>query len=122
MKIPLLHANDLKNTNLQKRAINEYVENIILQINKELQSAKLYGKHFIITEIPIIFDIPHMTQSDSQRIIWAKIISLLKEKSFDVKINPTNDSCRLKITWFSDAEQRDMDHQNKIIKDNYESF
>jgi|SRR6476620_8482634 len=118
----LIDANSLKQSNTQKRRINEYVIEIIRQINKELKDAKGDGKHHIITEIPIIFEIPNITQEESKIAIWAQTINVLKNKGFNVAINYNKDVCRLKIEWMSEEEQGAINNQIKLLKDSFANF
>ena len=116
----LVDANTLKNNNAQRRRIDEYIYEIILQVNKELKDARRDGKHYIITEIPFIFDIPNVTQEDASRMIWAGTLEILKNKNYDVKINHNNNSCRLKISWLAPEEQRIIQSQIQFLKQNTE--
>ena len=116
-KDSLIHANNLRNNNLQKRQLKEVITDIIRRINQELIIAHREGKHDIITNIPITFSIPNMSNKDSQRYIWANIIDELKSKSFRVWISPAKDTCLVKITWMSPEDETEVLHQmNLIIK------
>lgn len=118
----LIHADEMKHNNMQKRQINEYLMDIIGQINRELHEAKKLGKYFLIVEIPYIYEIPNMKQQDSQRIIWSRVISIMQSKSYLVKINTNKGKCRLKITWVTPAEQDIIDRQNSILNSCNEEF
>lgn len=118
----LVDANTLKHNNAQKRQVKEFVTEIILQINKELKDARRDGRHFIISEIPFIFNIPNLTEADASRMIWSEVIQILKNKNFIVAINYNNNSCRLKISWLAPEEERTIQKQLQILDDHTEDF
>ena len=111
----LVPANNLRNNSLQKRSLKEAVTEIIKRISQELIAAHREGSHDIITAIPITFSIPNMSNKDSQRVIWAKIIEELISKQYRVWISPSKDTCRLKITWMSADDINDVKYQMQII-------
>ena len=111
----LIHANNLRNNNLQQRHLKEVITDIIRRISQELVVAHREGRHNIITSIPITYSIPNMSNKDSQRYIWSSIISELKNKSYRVWISPNNNACKIKITWMSPADEIDIKQQMNII-------
>lgn len=111
----LIHANNLRNNNLQKRQLKEVITEIIRRINQELIVAHKEGKHDIITNIPITFNISNMTNKDSQRIVWSNIIEELKSKSYRIWIYPDKDICSIKITWMSEEDELEVESQLKLI-------
>lgn len=121
-KDALIDANALRNSNIQKRHIKENVMEIIRNINEEVKNAHREGKHAIITKIPIVFDIPNMTNADAQRAIWANIIENLKQKNYRVWINYTEHICKLKITWISSDDELALKKQNELLNMHRESF
>lgn len=118
----LIDANVLKQNNLQKRQIADYMNEIVLKINSEIKAARRDGNHTIITEIPIVFDIPNMENKDAQRIVYSNTISMLKRKNFNTQINITPDACRVKISWLSAEEDALVKQQLKLINDNTGKF
>ena len=113
----LIDANKLKNNSIQKRQIKENVVEIVRKINEDLKDAHREGKHCLITEIPITFDIPNMSNKDAQRSIWSSILSFFKQKHYRIWINYDENSCRLKITWFSDDDELTFKTQLRVIKE-----
>ncbi len=113
----LIGADKLKNSSIQKKQIRENVIEIIRKIDDELRVAHREGKHLIITEIPMMFDISNMSNKDAQRAIWSTTIDVLREKKYRVWINYDDVSCRLKITWISDEDELILNHQNQILKE-----
>lgn len=111
----LVDAHVLKNNNVQKRALEENISNIIININSELKIARTSGESTIIIEIPIVFQIPNMNNKDSQRIVWSTVIELLKKKNYNVLINHNKDNCRLKITILDKEDTLKIKQQLDII-------
>lgn len=118
----LVDAKTLQSNNAHKRYIHDYLEEILLQINKDIKAAKLMGQNYVVAELPTIYDIPNTCNSDSQRTIWARTIEILKKKNYRVCINHTKDSCLLKITWLPAEEERKIALERKIIQENSGKF
>jgi hypothetical protein len=118
----LVDANHLKNNGIQKRQIKEHVVAILRKINDELREAHMEGKHVIITQLPIIFDISNMNLHDSRRAVWATIISTLRCKNYRVWICSSNDDCKLKITWISEEDELLLQNQKQILSKHTASF
>lgn len=121
-KEALINANTLRDSNVQKRAIKENIVEIIRKLNEDLITAHREGKHHIIAEIPIVFDVPHMSNTNAQRAIWSNIIEILKEKNYRVIININNKCCRLKITWMSQDDEKNITHQTQVIAEHSKQF
>jgi hypothetical protein len=118
----IIDAKKLKDNNIQKRRIKEIVVEIIKKINDEIIDAHRQGQHIIITELPIIFDIPNMLNKDRQRTVWAKVISILKNKNYRVALNYTNDYCKLKITWMSEQDEIDIKSEIQLLAESKKKF
>lgn len=121
-KDALIHANNLRNNNVQKRLLKETITDIIRRISQELVIAHREGKHFAITSIPITFNIPNMSNKDSQRYIWACVIEELKDKSYRVWISPSKNTCRIKITWMRPDDEIELEYQMKLIVKHTKTF
>ena len=113
----LTNANTFKNNNIRSKHINECIHENIRKIDTELKTAHRDGQHYIITELPIIFDIPNMQNKDAQRIIWAKTIELLQKKNYIVNINHNQDNCRLKISWLDQIQRENIKHELRILEE-----
>ena len=108
-------ANNLRNNGIQKRQIKELVIDILRKVNDELRTAHMEGKHIIITEMPIIFDISNMTINNARRVVWSSVISALKNKNYRVWICPSTNFCKLKITWISEEDELLFKAQKQIL-------
>ncbi len=111
----LIDANNLRHNNVQKRQIREYLVDILKRIDEELKTAHQEGRHELITELPIIFGISHMSEKSAQREIWFKVIEYLKNKNYQVVIQPRDDTCLLKLTWFSQKDIAEIKHKITVI-------
>jgi hypothetical protein len=118
----IVDAKTLQSNNAHKRCIYDYLEQILLTINKDIKGAKLMGQNYVITELPTIYDIPNTCNSDSQRTIWARTIEILKKKNYRVYINHTKDSCLLKIGWLPPEEERKIALERRIINESSSNF
>lgn len=115
----IINANDLKKTDIQKREIKSCVLEVLKRINEELQAEHSNGNYFLITDIPIIYDISNMSIARGQQIVWSSLIEILEEKKYRVWINYSKDNCRLKISWISEQEESELKRQQDIIKKHY---
>ena len=118
----IVDARTLQANNAYKRHIHDYLEEILLNLNKDIKAAKLMGQNYFVAELPTIFDIPNAINSDSQRTIWARTIEILKKKNYRVCINHTKDSCLLKISWLPVEEERKIALERQIIHENSGKF
>jgi hypothetical protein len=111
----LCNANSLRNNSLQRRSLTETVVDIIRRINQELITSHREGRHDIITSMPIVFGIPNMSNTDSQRFIYASVIDELINKGYRVWISPEKDACKIKVTWMSDTDEAEIKYQTQLI-------
>ena len=118
----VIDANKLRHSNIQKKALKENIIQILRKINDELSVSHREGYHKIVTTLPTVFDIPNMSNTVSQRIIWFKVIQHLLEKHFRVDIYPTKNFCKLRITWITKEDEEMISIQNKTIAERTKRF
>lgn len=111
----IIHADRLRQSNSQKRELREYAIDIARRINEEIKEVHGQGLHSLETEIPITFTVTHMSNSDSQRIIWYTIIRWLETKTYRVKLKLGDNKSVIIITWLSKEEEVDITHQKDYI-------
>lgn len=121
-KDALVTANSLRNNNLQKRNLKEVITDIIRRISQELIIAHREGSHHIITTMPITFSIPNMSNTDSQRYIYASVIDELISKDYRIWIDPGKDVCKIKITWMSPEDETEIKYQMQLIAKHTKKF
>jgi hypothetical protein len=114
-KDALVTASSLRNNNLQKRNLQEVITDIIRRISQELIAAHREGNHHIITTMPITFSIHNMSNTDSQRYVYASIIDELISKDYRIWIAPEKDRCKIKITWISSGDENEIKYQMQLI-------
>lgn len=112
----LIHSNNLRNNNSQKRKLKEIATEILKTINDELHKVYLDGGKELNTQIPITFDVSGVRNKDCQRIIWSTVIKELEKQKYRVTLEPTNKCCKLEIKWFSAEDEREIERQINIIK------
>ena len=115
-------ANKLRHNNIQKKSIKENITEILRRINEELVIAHREGNYSIMTHIPIIFDVPNMSNRVSQRIIWYHVMKHLLDKNYRININPTKDFCKLHITWITREDEQMIAVQTKVIAEHTRRF
>ena len=114
-KDALITATSLRNNNLQKRSLKESITDIVKRISQELLTAHREGSHHIITTMPITFSIPNMSNTDSQRYIYASVIDELISKDYRIWIAPGKNVCQIKITWMSPEDESEVKYQIQLI-------
>lgn len=118
----VVDANKLRHSNIQKKSLKENITEILRKINDELTVAHREGHFSITTTMPIVFDIPNMSNRVSQRIVWYHVIQHLLEKNYRVAINPSKNFCKLRITWITKEDEQMMANQTKIIAEHTKRF
>ena len=121
-KDALINATSLRNNNLQKRNLKEVITDIIKRISQELHTAHREGSHHIITTMPITFSIPNMSNTDSQRYIYASVIDELISKDYRIWIAPSKNICQIKITWMSSEDESEVKYQMQLIAKHTHKF
>jgi hypothetical protein len=111
----LLDANQLRNSSAQKRQIKKWTMDLLQQINDDIKIAHQECRHNVITELPILFGITNMAENDAKREIWSNIIQCLRMKNYRLVIQPREDTCLLKITWYSQEDENTIAIQKRII-------
>ena len=113
----LIDAHTLKsNNNSQRKAIDDYIYDIISNINRNLKIARSNGEIGIIVELPIVFAVNGLSNRDLQRIVWSRVIEILKKKHYTVLINHNKNNCRLKITMLNTEDTQKIQYKNDILK------
>jgi len=118
----VVDANKLRHSNIQKKVLKENITQILRKINDELSVSHREGNYSTITTMPIVFDIPNMSNKVSQRIIWFHVLQHLMVKNYRVAINPSKDFCKLKITWITKEDEEMMSRQTQIIAEHTKRF
>jgi hypothetical protein len=118
----VVDANKLRHSNIQKKSLKENITSILRKINDELVIAHREGNYSIKTTMPIVFDIPNMSNKVGQRIIWYHVIRHLIDKNFRVDIHPSKDFCKLQITWITREDEQMISQQTKVIAEHTKRF
>lgn len=114
----LINSSNLKMGNRQKKIIKEHITEILRKINEEIINTHREGHYNITSDLPIIFDIPNMTNKDAQYSIWAGVMYNLESKGYFVKINFNIHKCVIKITWLNEKDIQHRQKQLNIIEKN----
>lgn len=111
----LVDADRLRNNNSSKQMLMAQITDILRSIKEEIRDAFKSGLHEIRVGLPITFALPNMSNADAQRMVWGSVIDALIKKNYRVRLYPKNDKCTLHITWLSNADESEIEHQNKLI-------
>lgn len=111
----VVDANKLRHSNIQKKSLKENITSILRKINDELIISHREGNYSIVTTLPIVFDVPNMSNKVSQRIVWYYVVRHLLEKNYRADIHPSKDFCKLQITWITREDEEMITQQTKVI-------
>ena len=111
-----LKADVLKENEVQKKAIAREVKNILAHIDDKIKVAHEAGtRDPVKVSVPINFNIPYMSNRDSQRKIYYSIIKDLRERKFHVKVDLQENSTIFIVSWLSDEERAEIDYETAVI-------
>lgn len=111
----LVDAHRMRHNNLQKRMLVEYITDILKRIKDEINIARQEGNRFITTDIPTVFTIPDIDNSDCQRIIWSTVMEKLIKRHYRIKWDFKSQRCTLYITWISQEDESIVNRQLNIL-------
>ena len=114
-KNKLINAQQLKQTSLQTREISSNVDDILKELSTSIQTAHDNGQYEIISELPITFDIPNMSNASAQRKVWYHVLSTLKLQGYTIALKMSNVQCISKISWVTVEEKTTIDRENQFI-------
>ncbi len=113
----IIDVNDLGHNELQNKKIRKEIFTLCKIINDEIKNNSSIGKTKVFVDIPTLYNIPDMTNKESQVIILSEVIKMLKEKNYYVKVHVEE-----KITLEINFSRRKLIHSSyevrkKIIND-----
>lgn len=112
----LIKADTLRRNTQQDREINELVMDIIKNCNDEIHKVHQTGKREMKVQLPYTFNIPDMTNADSQRRIWATVVQIMVNAGYDVKIEFDQGNCVLYCNWLSQKDKSDIALWDNVLK------
>ncbi len=111
----LVDAEILKKSSEQREILKKTTIDILRSLMDDIMRAKQGYKNFVVTSVPITYQIPGLSNKDAQRIVWSNLIKELNEKNYRVRLHPTKDKCKIKITWISREEESVIQEQLNLI-------
>lgn len=113
----LKDANSLCQTAIQKKQVEVAVREVLIHLNDVITQGHEIGNGYIEDRLPMQFAIDGMSFSRMQQSVWCKIIKLLEEKNYIVRIKPTETECIIYIQWESDEVKEESKRQLQILAD-----
>lgn len=111
-----IQAHQLLYNDIQLRAVKQYANRILHEIDADIKTAFEGGAKHISFGTPLYFEIPNMTNADAQREIYYCILRSLLDRKFTVKHELTKDKSMFHITWISDDKQKVIEAQESLLK------
>lgn len=116
-----LKADVLKENEVQKKSISREVKNILGHIDDKIKVAHEAGvRDPVKITVPINFNIPYMSNKDSQRRIYYLLIKDLKERGFHVKVKLEENSTVFIVSWLSEQERDEIEYETAVILEHIE--
>lgn len=115
--ISKLTAENIKSGEVKKKYLQKEANDILFTINNELKNAQIQGTNEIAVNLPTIFTISGLTNSDSQREIYYRILVDLEDRGFipEIEFNG-DDNVRLHVSWLSEIEKEQIQLQLEYIR------
>lgn len=113
-----LKASVLKVNDSKRKIIKKEVMHILQYIDDEIKKAYDQDKHSVSVSLPIVFSLPHMSNSTAQRIIYYDVLTNLLDREFSVEIDITPDKAIYDITWYNKEERDEINHQMTVLARN----
>jgi hypothetical protein len=111
----LTDANTLIYSSRQKKEVQEVTRDILLQLNDDIVSAHVQGKHRITASLPVLINIDNMNNSTAKLRVWSLVIRYLTEKNYKVSISYTDRSCTINVSWISDDEEKSLEAMKELL-------
>ena len=111
----IISADRLQRSNIQKKALGDYITDIERYLEGEIKKAHNEGKPCLITTIPSTFSVSNMTNKDAQIYIWAKLIVRMEKQGYRITLSPKKDSCLIKVKWKPVEEEQEHLMHREIL-------
>jgi len=112
----LVKAETLRRNTQQDREIQEIVMDIVKNCNEEIHKQHQKGKREVIMALPYTFNIPDMTNADSQRRVWATVVQIMINAGYDTQIEFDSSQCRLHCNWLSQKDKSDITLWDSLLR------
>lgn len=113
----LKDANSLCQTVLQKKQVAVAVREVLIHLNEVINQEHELGNGYVEDRLPMQFAIDGMSFLRMQQLVWCKVIAMLEEKNYIVKIKPMETECIIYIQWESDEVKDESMRQLQILAD-----
>jgi len=110
-----ISASELGINDVQRKHINKIVNDLKFDIFDEIREGYENGLHTVKSALPINFSINNMKNKAAQRVIYYKLLRILLDRGFDVKIDLKKDTTFFIISWFSQEELEEQQEQSALL-------
>ena len=111
-----LNANHLKNNESQNRIIKNEISDLLTFIDEEIITHRQSNpRPPAIISLPILFNIPNMSNAEAQKRIYCGIITSLKNRNFKPLFNIKPNSILLKVSWLSAEEMDELVKMDTLL-------
>ncbi len=113
----VVSSDKLKKNILKKKMLNEIINGNLYRLNTIIDTAYKNNKDQIVTNLPIIFNIPDtLNHKEFSLEVYYNIIEILEKKNYKVNIRIKENETLIKINWRSDNNDS-IDQMKKKLKD-----
>ncbi len=108
-------ADDAKRSCSNSKSMSVMLDRLLKVFQAKILDAGKDGLSSVSVPMPVNFNIPGMSNSTAQTIIYSKLIEELKSRKFNVHIIMERSVVVFHISWIAKKDNAHMQHMREII-------
>lgn len=115
-----ISADKLSINEIQKKLIQSQVKILLERIYSDIRQAHSINQKELTASLPIMFDIPNVSNKEAQTHIYYMILMDLKDSKYDVKIEWLETHVLFKIRWQKQEDSEKLKQMKDILLEHSE--
>lgn len=115
-----ISADKLSISDTQKKLINSQTRILLERIYSDIRQAHSINQRELTASLPIMFDIPNVSNKEAQTYIYYTILMDLKDSKYDVTIDWLETHVLFKIKWQKQEESDKLKHMKETLLEHSE--
>ena len=111
----LAPADKLKNSKLKNPLIQKEITQILSCIASDIKTAYRKDTNCVDSAVPITFNIPNMTNTVAQGMIYYGVLQALLDKKYHVQLIIGESKSVFRIKWLSEEEENTLNLQKLTL-------
>ncbi len=99
----IVSVDDLKRQN-NEGIISDNARSILGNVSAEIKKANKQGDSTVLFDLPETFDIPNISRSDSQLVVYCRVVKELEKNGFKVNFSTQNRTVLI-IKWKNEMSE-----------------